>query len=262
MSLKFKMKNIPFSIIASTVYGQMILNRYDINQTQTLISTGRGLDHSEIEMFKMLLNANLYEGPNVVVDIGANFGTYALGLCQDIGEDSVVHAFEAQRIIHNMLAGTMALNGVENVFCHHVALGDKEGQIEIPQFNYNQAMNFGSIEFGDNQTEELAQVRGNDDSKKEFVRLTTLDSFNLSNVHFIKIDVEGMEMEVLTGARNTIIRSRPLMYIEYLKTDMKLLENKIKGFDYDVHINSGNFLCIPTELGSKINIMVQSASAQ
>ena len=42
----------------------------------------------------------------------------------------------------------------------------------------------------------------------------TLDSYGFSNVGFIKIDVEGFEAAVLAGARDTILRERPVMQIE------------------------------------------------
>jgi FkbM family methyltransferase len=46
------------------------------------------------------------------------------------------------------------------------------------------------------------------------VQVTTLDSFNLSNVTFIKMDVEGEELNVLKGMTNTIINSKPEILIE------------------------------------------------
>jgi FkbM family methyltransferase len=212
----------PFSFVAPTVYGQMILSRYDINQTGSLLRTGKALDHAEIEFLRAILLR--IEGPHVIVDVGANFGVYSLGLANASGPLGKVHAFEPQRIIYNMLAGTMALNGITNVYCHNVALGDSEGRVEIPRFDYNQLLNFGSIECGERQTEVLSQQRGNDQTKAEYVRLATLDSFNLTSVHLIKIDAEGMEMQVLEGSTQTIQNNRPVMYIEFIKSDREALE--------------------------------------
>ena len=44
--------------------------------------------------------------------------------------------------------------------------------------------------------------------------LLTLDSLDLPACHFLKVDVEGMEADVVRGARNTIDTYRPLMYLE------------------------------------------------
>jgi hypothetical protein len=46
------------------------------------------------------------------------------------------------------------------------------------------------------------------------VRVVTVDSFNLDACHFIKFDIEGMEIEALRGAAATIARSRPVLYVE------------------------------------------------
>ena len=64
---------VPFTTIVPTVYGQMMLNRYDINQTTALFKTGKAIDHDEIALLTRVLRML---GPNpTVLDIGANFGT-------------------------------------------------------------------------------------------------------------------------------------------------------------------------------------------
>ncbi len=246
------MKPAPFSFVCPTVYGPMILNRHDINQTGALLRTGKAPDHDEIAMLGQVLA--WIPGPHVVVDVGANFGAYTLGLAAALGSGGVVHAFEPQRIIYNMLAGTIALNGLRNVFLHNAALGDREDRIEIPQYDYDKAMNFGSIEFGGTQMEPLDQPRGADPARAEYVRLARLDSFGFSNVHLLKIDAEGMELPVLAGAAETIARGRPVMYVEFIKSDRVALERKIVSFGYDAHLNGMNFLCIPQERRAEIAI--------
>lgn len=242
-----------FSIVVPTVYGQMIVNRHDINQTGALLRTGKSLDHKEIEMLGTIASALAPDA--VVVDAGANFGSFALGISRRLGPRGAVHAFEAQRVIFNMLAGSVALNSLLNVYCYNVALGDHEGQIEIPQFDYSKPLNFGSIEFGVEQKEKLGQPRGHDPERAEFVRLTTLDSFAFGRVDLLKIDVEGMEMEVLEGARETIERCRPVMYVEFIKVDREALSRKIEEMRYAVYGNKMNLLCVPTEKSEQIRLV-------
>ena len=148
----------------------------------------------------------------------------------------------------------MALNGVTNVFCHNIALGEREDLIEIPQFDYDKSLNFGSIEFGPQQKEALSQTRGKNPEKIEYVRLATLDSFEFTNVNLLKIDAEGMEMQILEGANQTISNCRPVMYIEFFKSDRTALQQKIISHDYDVHVNGVNFLCIPRERSADIRV--------
>ena len=71
-----------------------------------------------------------------------------------------------------------------------------------------------------------------------------LDEFNLPRVDLIKIDVEGMELEALEGARRTIERSHPIMLIEKIKTDAAQLLQWLKAHGYEV-IDAGiNMLAI------------------
>ena len=52
-------------------------------------------------------------------------------------------------------------------------------------------------------------------------RILPLDSYGFTDVDFIKIDVEGVEIEVVTGARETIVANRPWMVIEQKGNDAK-----------------------------------------
>jgi FkbM family methyltransferase len=242
----------PTTIIVPTAYGQMLVNRHDINQTNALFKTGHSLDHQEVVLLAQILQML---GTNLtVLDIGANFGTYSLALAQCIGEQGKIHSFEPQRLIYNLLVGTMALNSLTNVFCHHLALGDKEGKLEIPQFDYSQPLNFGSIEFAAEQSEPLTQQRKHDPKNAEYVRLTTVDSFAFPAVHLMKIDAEGMEMQVLLGASETLRRCRPVLYLEFLKSDKAALHKHVADLDYVIHENGINFLCVPSELKDKVRL--------
>jgi FkbM family methyltransferase len=72
------------------------------------------------------------------------------------------------------------------------------------------------------------------------VEVRTLDSFNLNDVRFIKVDVEGVERQVLDGARQTILRDRPAMVLELLSgthDDPRGLAAAIcRDFGYDGYV--------------------------
>lgn len=237
--------SLPFSVVVPTVYGQMIVNRNDINQTQALLKTGRAIDHADITVLCDLLRQC---PPNpVVADVGANFGTYSLAFAPLVGPYGRVHAFEAQRILFNMLCGSVALNARTNIFCHHLAVGDRDGMLEIPQFDYFKPLNFGSVEFGDRQTETLEQARGHDLRARELVPQVPLDRFGWDRLDLLKIDVEGMEFEALRGAEATIRRCKPILYVEYIKVDPQRLAETIISYGYRIMHNSMNYLAIPLE---------------
>lgn len=242
--------DVPFTIIVPTVYGQMLVNRFDINQTNAFIKTGRSLDHNDILLLANILK-KLAPDP-VVVDAGANFGAFSLGLVKAVGPRGKIHAFEAQRVLFNMLAGSIALNSLLNVYCYHVALGDHDGAVEIPQFDYSSPLNFGSIEFSSQQKEPLTQQRGHDPARADYVPLATLDRFKFERLDLLKIDVEGMEIQVLGGAAETITRCQPVIFIECLKSDRTELRRILTQAHYTLYENAMNFLCIPEKLRTAI----------
>jgi FkbM family methyltransferase len=249
---------VPFTIVVPTIYGQMLVNRYDMYQTNPLFKTGQPSDHSEILLLAQILRMF---GPNpTVLDVGANIGTYSLALAQVVGPNGKIHAFEPQRLIYNLLVGTIALNSLTNVYCHNVALGNREDRIEIPQYDYHQPMNFGSVEFTPEQSEPLPQQRGHDPARTEYVPLTTIDRFEFPSVHLMKIDAEGMELQVLQGSAQTIRRCRPVLYVEYLKNNRELLQQSIEQLDYVVYENGANLLCIPTEQSGRFKVKTDATT--
>ncbi|WP_421738592.1 FkbM family methyltransferase [Caulobacter sp.] len=244
------LERVPYGLVMPTIYGPVIVSRHDINQTNHLLKTGRAHGHDSTDMIAKL---SVLKGPEpFVVDVGANFGLFSLGLASLLDGRGVYHCFEAQRILFNMIAGSVALNGYSNIFCHHIAVGEEAGAIEIPQFDYNSQLNFGSVEFGAQQRERLSQERGSDPDKQEFVEMRTLDSYNFPRVDILKVDVEGMEPQVLRGAEALIDAWRPLMLVEHLKSDSQSLADQITAKNYKLYALSDDFICIPNELAHLI----------
>lgn len=137
----------------------------------------------------------------VVLDIGANIGAHTLCFANLVGPGGAVLAFEPQRIVYQMLCGNMALNAVTNVFANHLALGREAGSVLVPQLDYAQPGNYGGLALGSFASGERVSV-------------VALDSLDLPRCDFVKIDVEGMEREVLGGAARTIARFQPTLYVE------------------------------------------------
>jgi FkbM family methyltransferase len=225
--------------ILQTEYGRMICAANDINQTNALRKTGKACDFEEIELLKTFINKKNF----VFVDVGANLGMYTLGLAKIITENfGTVYSFEPQRILYYMLCGSIVLNDYENIFCYNKAVGDTNGEIDIPNFDYTKPLNFGSIEFTNTQKEKLSQNRA---ESKEKVEIITLDGFlKLNRLDFIKIDVEGMEINVLNGAKQLISKYKPIMFVEHLKNDRKRLTEAINDLGYKkIKTVGANFLC-------------------
>lgn len=251
-------KMLTYSIIAPTVYGQMIINRHDINQSGALIKTGKPYDFHQIE-FAIEIAKTAPEN-SIFLDIGANFGCYSLALANEVQKiNGVVHAYEAQRAIAYMLSGTLALNGLENCIVHNVCVGDSNESIDVPRFDYHSPMNFGSIEFGESQNEILSQMRKESTEKVNQIRI---DDSNFINVRYMKIDVEGMEESVLNGAISTIDKSRPIVQIEHIKSNKYEIQKFFINRDYRVWTWGSDYLCISRNEANGLNLPLNEISLQ
>jgi len=226
--------------LVRTIYGKMLVPRFDTNQTPALRG-GRALNHKEISILVDLVQ---HERPGAVfLDIGANVGAYSFALRPYC---SKTLSFEPQRILFNMICGSIAINGWTNAYAYHCAIGARDEMIEIPQFDYSRTMSFGSIEFGESQRERLTQERTYDADKVEYVQVVPLDNFNFPRLDLIKIDAEGFELKILDGAKGTIRTHKPIIMIEHSKVHAPTLRHRlVEEFGYKKVTDTGDdFLCM------------------
>ena len=197
---------------------------------------GRSLDlYGEFSELEAGVIAKLLRANDVVVEVGANIGAHTIPMAKLVGAQGLVFAFEPQRVIHELLCANLALNELFNVQPYRAALGRSVGTIKVPILDYASESNFGGL--------SLSQS----DSGEE-VPLIALDSFALPSLRMLKVDVEGMEAEVLSGARETIARFRPILYVENdRRAKSQNLIRLIEALDYKMWwhkpplFNPGNF---------------------
>ena len=127
------------------------------------------------------------------LDIGAHSGTYSISLSNDCKH---VYSFEPQKMTYYSLCGSVALSNINNITCINIGLGSQE-QIGTQTLNIVSNDGGGSSLFVNN-INVLAT---------EIIQINTLDSFNLENIGFIKMDVEENELFVLKGSLITLKRS-------------------------------------------------------
>lgn len=172
--------------------------------------------HLEVEI-AILLSSGLSGA--LVLDIGANMGSFSVPVARRLsGYGAAVHAFEAQRIVFQQLCGNIFLNGVSNCFTYNVAVGASNGTVRLPRIDYLRSENIGSVSL----LPEIQDVTRVSYSKTDFeeVQLKAIDSLKLTGrCSFIKIDVEGFESEVLTGAVGFIEANDfpPVLFEEWRK---------------------------------------------
>jgi len=176
-------------------HGTMMYNVNDVFIGRSLDLYGEWCD-DEVAVLGQILSPG-----DVVVDVGANIGTHAIFFDKKVTETGVVVAFEPQRLVFQTLCGNVALNGLTNVTCFCAAVGEKREQLKFPMVNPRQAFNFGA-------------VTPSGDGMGEVVDVVPIDELGLRRCTLIKVDVEGMEAKVIAGAKETIARCRPALFLE------------------------------------------------
>jgi len=152
---------------------------------------------------------------DVVFDAGAYVGDTALWFCKAVGPQGKVYAFEPEPSNFEKLRANLERNKVTNVIPLQLALSENEGEMQITSARGGSAI-----------TETAGDTQ---------VKVTTVDKFveanKLPRVDFIKMDVEGHELKILAGARETIKTFKPSLALsayhrgdDFIKLPKFLLE--------------------------------------
>lgn len=232
------------NILVACDHGSFIVNRFDYTISDSGEKIGQGqwlLDHgntSTVEAQFTLDQLQEIEAP-IVLDVGANIGTYSSWIAK-FRPDAIVYAFEPQRLIYQMFCGNMAINNFNNVFAYNMGVSNLSSTMTMEELDYTTVNNFGAYSL----CEDLLPAKSR---FKSVVDITTIDEFvekhQLPKVDFIKIDVEGMDVEVLQGAKKTIDKYRPNMLVEYdncrySRKDEILAELALYGYRHEEFMNN------------------------
>lgn len=240
-------------VLTSSNHGTMIVNRNDYNMNNG-VGYGVGyqilnfscFDPQEVSLVTTLLSLRrkCFGDGVVAVDCGANIGVHTIEWAKHMFGWGEVQSFEAQEYVYYALAGNVVINNCFNTRVHHAAVGIQNGEIKIPFANPLLPASFGSLELRKSVSNEfIGQKIDYNDSAMKTVQMRCIDSFGWPRVDLIKIDVEGMEEDVLKGAKTTIAKHKPIMLIETIKSDMNSINEflSIHGYrSYPLGINSLN----------------------
>ena len=137
-------------------------------------------------------------------DIGANIGFYTCLLASQVEKTGVVVAFEPAVRTCGYLHENVSLNGFTNVTVVNKGLGDKTDQRHLYYSEAGLAEGTASLKYTDGR------------AASERVTLDTIDNLfrELSAPNFVKIDVEGYQLEVLRGGERCLKTHAPLLMAE------------------------------------------------
>ena len=157
-------------------------------------------ERQSIEIFNRFVNRG-----DVCFDVGANVGPLSFALAKRVAPNGLVYACEPGPSLYRRLVDNINLNPTYKRIILPFAVGFSDKK-EIRLWNEDKK-NRGNAGFLFQQP-----------NQQESIKLTTLDNFaiglTLQSLNFIKIDVEGMEYEVIKGALDTIKKYKPILYYE------------------------------------------------
>ena len=246
--------------VVNAKHGRFLANPQDIYLGRSMIKYG---EFSELE-WKLL--DQLVKPGAVVVEAGANMGAFTVPLAKNAGNGGLVYAFEPQLAVFQQMCANVALNDLVNVQAFNAGCGAKPGWMPIVRPDPSRELNYGGL--------SLDKLKGDSMVK---VRIEKLDTaIDPPRLNLIKADVEGMELQVLKGAKELIAKFRPMLYLEaHAPEDAPKLIRFLRELDYDLwwhlplmfnpdnhfgdrenlfgKISSKNMLCAPAERKMTVN---------
>ncbi len=186
-----------------------------------------------------------------IYDIGGYEGVFTLFFARAVGRNGRVITFEPHPENYKNIKLNIKLNNFDNIKVYQIALGKKRGKATL-------AFRDSELARGSAQEDIKAQILREKRAKTIQVEIDTLDNQittnNLPKPDFIKIDVEGLEMDVLLGMSETIKRYKPKLLIEihgaYIRRKIENAQRVVKlltANGYSIyHVESGEMNITPS----------------
>jgi len=171
----------------------------------------RRLRHGNSDVPEMSLLDDLDLRGRIALDVGAHSGNWAVHLAGRVGTEGAVFAYEALPHYGRALKGALRLLRVSNVHVRPVAIGNAQGEIALRRRSADTQLLTSKTRIEPDATPSSGVTE---------VPVTTLDQdlftrgVRLSDVAFVKIDVEGAELDVLRGSYTLLKKGRPVVYLE------------------------------------------------
>lgn len=194
---------------------------------------GKFYEEEELAIIEKFFDAGSY-----FVDLGANVGNHTLFASLYLGAAKVI-PFELNPIATRVLVINIRLNNLQNVETGYIGLGvgSQDCRLTLSHWEDN---NWGGAIFRPDEAGTISAVAG--------------DSILAPMpIGFIKMDIEGMEMEALRGLPVTIERWRPKMFIECRESQLPEFMALMAAHRYSVvdtfarYIGVSNYLVVPNE---------------
>jgi FkbM family methyltransferase len=227
-------------------YGEMRWHRNDHYVGRSLALYGE-YSEAEADLYRRILKPG-----DLVIEAGANIGAETLALAKIVGPTGQVLAFEPQPEYMTLLRENTG--HLRNVVRFYDGLGSKRGELQMSPIPLD-------VMHAPGWCPAIREASA--PSARFDVGVQTIDSLG-KNPALIKVDVDGVEHEILKGAEQTIARCRPLIYVEHDKPEQypdMLPWLAARGYRLYQHLaplyNPGNFAGNHVNVfGSVVSLMV------
>lgn len=194
---------------------------------------------------------------DVCLDIGGNVGLYTYKMSKLVKSNGKVLSFEPVNIAFNQIRFLKKKYSLNNSQIFNLAMGKKKGEtkILIPIIDNLVQLGFSHIQTIKYKSKNLVQSKYGDIFHKKmnfgYKQKTKIDlidnivhKYRLKKIDYIKIDVEGYELEVIKGAVGSIRQFKPIIQIEifYSKEKQKILFDYFKSMEYCLFFPKNNKL--------------------
>ena len=175
---------------------QMALAKMNYGTGGTFVQTG--------ELFTLQHIAKKLEKESslVLFDVGANVGTYSKLLSSVFGRKAIIHAFEPSEKTYELFLETT--KDIDTVIPRNLGFSDREYSESL----FTDTVGSGLASLYKRRLDHFNIAL----NEVEEIKLSTIDSYcvenDISRIHFLKLDVEGHEMNVLKGAEHMIDSNR------------------------------------------------------
>ena len=182
------------------------------------------------------------EENTAVLDVGSNFGQLTIEFSK-LKKNVLVYSFEAQEFVFKLLKKNININKC-NAKCFYNLVGNESKTVKIKTTSLDR---FGT--WGANNI-----IITDDDKKFNYIKAIKIDDLNIKEkISFMKIDVQGKDLEVLKGAKQTILKNKMPILFEYEELfenvyvyKFKDFENFIDEINYKIQLKSRNdYLILP-----------------
>jgi FkbM family methyltransferase len=202
--------NPPTKTIEHKTYGIIKCISNDLTVCETILKGNTWEEELFNDYFKPYIKED-----TTILDCGAYVGSHTI-LMKKLNRNNDIFVFEMMPEHYKIIQDNIKLNNFDNILTFNFALGEKIDRIKLPNINYNKNNNYGGIGFHSDKDNNIDMTLINLDYIIPFIR---------KPVSFMKVDVEGNELNLLRGAKELITKYKPIIEIEIWKNKYEELIN-------------------------------------